>query len=97
MRHTLLYIFAILFVWVFLAQCIFMRGRWNDKKVYRIFKTKNVLLAIFDTVIYKHQIHYAVSGPVSLPTFVFIYGSPGAGCTTLHLYRMMPSVKNSGL
>jgi hypothetical protein len=36
MRHTLLYIFAILFVWVFLAQCIFMRGRWNDKK-YTVF------------------------------------------------------------
>ncbi len=78
MRRTLLYIFVIVFVWVFLAQCIIMRGRWSDKKAYRVFKSKNVPLAIFDTVINEHQIHYAVSGPDSLPTLVFIHGSPGS-------------------
>jgi pimeloyl-ACP methyl ester carboxylesterase len=78
MRRTLLYSFALLGVWLLLAQCFIMRNRWSDKKAYRVFKTKNVPLKIFDTIITEKHLHYAVCGPDSLPTLVFIHGSPGS-------------------
>ncbi|MFT3909984.1 MAG: alpha/beta hydrolase [Ferruginibacter sp.] len=55
-----------------------MRNRWSDNKAYRVFKSKNVPLTIFDTVINKRHLHYAVCGSDSLPTLVIIHGSPGS-------------------
>ncbi len=78
MRRTLLYSSVLLFIWVLLAQCLIMRNRWSDNKAYRVFKSKNVPLIIFDTVINKRHLHYAVCGSDSLPTLVIIHGSPGS-------------------
>ena len=78
MRRTIIYSFSLLAVWLLLAQCFIMRNRWSDKKAYRVFKSKNVPLTIFDTLINKRHLHYAVCGNDSLPTLVFIHGSPGS-------------------
>ena len=78
MRRTLLYSLALIAVWLLLAQCFIMRNRWSDKKAYGVFKSKDVPLTIYDTVINKHHLHYAVCGPDTLPTLVFIHGSPGS-------------------
>lgn len=78
MRRTLLYSFALLALWLLLAQCFIMRNRWSDKKAYKVFKAKEVPLSIFDTVINNRHLHYAVSGSDTLPTLVFIHGSPGS-------------------
>lgn len=74
----LLIFFSLLLVWVFLSQCLIMKNRWSDKKAYGLFESKHIPLKIFDTVINKRHLHYVVSGPDSLPTLVFIHGSPGS-------------------
>ena len=79
MRRTIIYSFGLLFLWLILAQCFVMRNRWSDNKAYRVFKAKNVPLTIYDTIINKRHLHYAVCGNGdSLPTLVFIHGSPGS-------------------
>lgn len=78
MRRTLIYSLALISVWLLLAQCFIMRNRWSDKKAYSVFKSKQVPLIIYDTVINKRHLHYAVCGPDTLPTLVFIHGSPGS-------------------
>ena len=79
MRRTIIYSFSLVIVWLVLAQCFVMRNRWSDDKAYRVFKSKNVPLAIYDTIIDQRHLHYAVCGNGdSLPTLVFIHGSPGS-------------------
>ncbi|MBL7702340.1 MAG: alpha/beta hydrolase [Ferruginibacter sp.] len=79
MRRTILYSISLISLWVLLAQCFVMRNRWNDNKAYRVFRAKQVPLAIYDTVINHRHLHYAVCGNGdSLPTLVFIHGSPGS-------------------
>jgi pimeloyl-ACP methyl ester carboxylesterase len=78
MRRTLLCSFTLLTVWLLLAQCFIMRNRWSDRKAYAVFKTKDVPLTIYDTIINNHHLHYAVCGSDTLPTLVFIHGSPGS-------------------
>jgi pimeloyl-ACP methyl ester carboxylesterase len=68
----------LLCIWVLLAQCFILKNRWSDKKAYRVFKAKDVPLKMYDTIINKHHLHYAVCGSDSLPTLVFIHGSPGS-------------------
>lgn len=77
-RSFLIVSISLLAAWVFLSQCLIMRNRWSDKKAYKVFESKKVPLNIFDTVINGRHLHYAVSGPDSLPTLVFIHGSPGS-------------------
>jgi len=55
-----------------------MKTRYSDKKGQKIFKSKGVPLSIFDTMINGRHIHYAMTGSDSLPTLVFIHGSPGS-------------------
>lgn len=76
-RFVVLFI-GLLFTWIFLSQCLIMKNRWSDKKAYNVFESKNIPLTISDTVINKRHLHYAVSGPDSLPTLVFVHGSPGS-------------------
>ena len=79
MRRTIIYSFSLLFLWLMLAQCFLMRNRWSDNKAYRVFKSKQVPLTIYDTIIDQRHLHYAVCGNGdSLPTLVFIHGSPGS-------------------
>jgi pimeloyl-ACP methyl ester carboxylesterase len=67
----------LLIAYTIFCQCC-MRMRWNDKKAYAVFKSKNTPLKIYDTVIDNRHLHYAVSGNDDLPTLVFIHGSPGS-------------------
>ena len=78
MRRTILYSIVLLSIWLLLAQCFVMRNRWSDDKAYGVFKAKNIPLNIYDTIINGRHLHYAVSGSDSLPTLVFIHGSPGS-------------------
>jgi pimeloyl-ACP methyl ester carboxylesterase len=85
-RKILLYFTTLLSIWLLLAQCIIMKERWSDKKAYRVFKTKNVPLEMHNTVINNSHLHYAVCGVDTLPTLVFIHGSPG---TWMHYMKFM--------
>ena len=79
MRRTILYSLCLIALWLLLAQCFVMRNRWSDNKAYRVFKAKEVPLTIYDTIINERHLHYAVCGNGdSLPTLVFIHGSPGS-------------------
>src|SRR5688500_16823608 len=78
MRKLTLYCIAIIFAWILLAQCIILRNRWSDEKANRIFAHKNVPLSIRDTIINNRHLHYALTGSDTLPTLVFIHGSPGS-------------------
>ncbi len=73
-----LYILSILIIWLLLANFLILKNRWSNAKAYSVFKTRQVPLHIYDTLISGINIHYAVSGSDSLPTLVFIHGSPGS-------------------
>lgn len=55
-----------------------MQNRWADNKAQQIFSSKQVSLTIRDTIINNSHLHYAISGSSTLPTLVFIHGSPGS-------------------
>ncbi|RYY70532.1 MAG: alpha/beta hydrolase [Chitinophagaceae bacterium] len=78
LSQSLFLMMALLCIWVWLSQCLIMKNRWSDGKAYQVFESKQVPLAIHDTVIAGRHLHYAISGPDSLPTLVFIHGSPGS-------------------
>ena len=77
-RRSIIIFGCLLGSWVFLSQCLFMKNRWSDTKAYRVFESKQVPLSMYDTIINSRKLHYAVSGSDSLPTLVFIHGSPGS-------------------
>ncbi len=78
MKSFFLYLFSTLIVWLLLANFFILKNRWSDTKAYSVFKSKQTSLYIYDTLINGTNIHYAVSGSDSLPTLVFIHGSPGS-------------------
>jgi len=55
-----------------------MRFRLGDQKAYNLFKSKNVLLKIHDTILDNRHLNFAISGNDNLPTLVIIHGSPGS-------------------
>jgi pimeloyl-ACP methyl ester carboxylesterase len=86
MKKIFLYSIVLLFVWILLAQCMIMKERWSDKKAYAVFKSKDVPLQMHDTIINNSHLHYAVCGVDTLPTLVFMHGSPG---TWMHYMKFM--------
>jgi pimeloyl-ACP methyl ester carboxylesterase len=78
MRKLFLYFILPITLWVLLSQCLIMRNRWSDKKAYNVFEAKKVPLEIKDTVLQNRHLHYAICGSDTLPTLVFIHGSPGS-------------------
>ena len=78
MRKIFLYSVLLVTIWIVLARCFIMKERISDKKGKNWFKNKNVVLTTKDTVIDGRHIHYAMAGNGSLPTLVFIHGSPGS-------------------
>ena len=78
LRKIILFIVALILLWVFLAQCGILQNRWSDDKAYKIFFKKKVHLVIHDTVVNKTHLHFAVAGWDTLPALVFIHGSPGS-------------------
>jgi pimeloyl-ACP methyl ester carboxylesterase len=78
MRNAITSVILLLIVWITLAQCFVMKERWSDKKAYAIFKADSISLQMHDTIINKTHLHYAVTGGDSLPTLIFVHGSPGS-------------------
>jgi pimeloyl-ACP methyl ester carboxylesterase len=78
MKKVFFICIALIISWGILAQTVLFKNRWSDKKAYRIFKKKNTPVTIYDTLINQQHIHYAITGNDSLPTLVFIHGSPGS-------------------
>ncbi len=74
----LLLLGLLILIVIFLSRFVISRMRWSDNKAQRVFKKRNVPLAIQDTRINDHHIHYAETGNESLPALVFIHGSPGS-------------------
>src|SRR5689334_7306694 len=71
-----IFILCVVAYLLFCAGC--MRFRITDSKAYETFRKKKVPLQIFDTSIDKRRLHYVIAGEDSLPTLVFIHGSPGS-------------------
>jgi pimeloyl-ACP methyl ester carboxylesterase len=78
MRNFFVYLFSILILWIILAQCFVFKNRLSDSKAKSLFQSKHVNVRIYDTLIKDRHMHYAVTGNDSLPTLVFIHGSPGS-------------------
>jgi pimeloyl-ACP methyl ester carboxylesterase len=78
MRQLIIYFVVLLCIWVFLSQCFIFRNRWSDKKSVKIFSSKDVPFFIHDTIINNRHLHFTISGSYTLPTLVFIHGSPGS-------------------
>jgi pimeloyl-ACP methyl ester carboxylesterase len=71
-------IFLLLLTWIILSRCFIMRGRISDEKGKQWFANKHAELVTKDTLIDGRHVHYAMCGDASLPTLVFIHGSPGS-------------------
>jgi pimeloyl-ACP methyl ester carboxylesterase len=78
MKRLAMIVSGVLIIWTILAQTLIFENRWSDTKAHSVFKAKKVPLQLFDTTINNRHLHYAVSGADSLPTLVFIHGSPGS-------------------
>ncbi len=78
MRRILFYSIGLIGIWILLSQCFVMKERWSDRKAYIVFEAKKVPLQMHDTVIDGSHLHYAITGSDTLPTLVFIHGSPGS-------------------
>ena len=73
------FIIAILFLtsWLVIAQGC-MRMRTSDAKAIDEFKKTGVSFQVQTLTIGQHRLHYVCAGNDSLPTIVFIHGSPGS-------------------
>jgi len=63
-------------VWLFLSRFVLCKLRWSDKKAKRIFSSKEVPLEIVNISIDNRNIHYISTAPGTIPTLVFIHGTP---------------------
>jgi len=68
---------VILLLWVLFAQSC-MSFRTNDRDAKQEFEKKGVSLMTASVNIDGHTIHYVQSGNDSLPTIIFIHGTPGS-------------------
>lgn len=67
----------ILLAWILFAQVAF-KFRTPDKDAIMAFRKNQVQLSFHDLEIEGHNIHYAQTGNDTLPTLIFIHGSPGS-------------------
>lgn len=74
---TLLIIISLLALWIIIAQNILKR-RISDKRAKEFFREKGVELFTGTVDANGFQIHYAKTGDESLPTLIFIHGTPGS-------------------
>ncbi len=86
MKKFFIYTIIVIGLLLFLSRCVLCKMRWSDSKARRVFKSKNVPLTIYDTLINNRHIHYAIAGNNNLPSLIFIHGSPGSW---FHYYRFM--------
>src|SRR5687768_15701790 len=77
-RRFLLGAAVLLILWIFMAQFVLFKNRMTDSTIERLFESKDVAISIHDTLVRMRNLHYAVTGSDTLPTLVFIHGSPGS-------------------
>ena len=69
--------FLVILVWLIIAQSC-MKFKISDNDAKKEFGNEGVLLTTTTVKIGKRHIHYAQTGNDTLPTLVFIHGSPGS-------------------
>ena len=67
----------IILLWLIMAQSC-MKFKISDSEAKKEFEKEGVLLTTKTIKLGKHRIHYAQSGSDTLPTIVFVHGSPGS-------------------
>ena len=70
-------VILVLLAWLIGAQFVF-KFRTPDAEAQKSFAQKNIPFSFHDKLLNDRKIHYAVSGIDSLPTIIFIHGSPGS-------------------
>ena len=69
--------FTIILLWLILAQSC-MKFKISDSEAKKDFEKEGVILTTKTVNVGKRHMHYAQSGNDTLPTIVFIHGSPGS-------------------
>src|SRR6187402_100491 len=69
--------FLLLVGWLIFAQGC-MTFRTTDKKAKASFAEKGIVLKTTTVQIQNHHLHYVQTGADSLPTLLFIHGTPGS-------------------
>ncbi|HRH60054.1 MAG TPA: alpha/beta hydrolase, partial [Chitinophagaceae bacterium] len=72
-----LILLGVCLLWITLAQSC-MRMRTSDSVAIKNFSEKNVKLRTYNFTSGGHNIHYVATGSDTLPTLIFIHGSPGS-------------------
>lgn len=67
----------VIFTWLFIAQGC-MQFRISDSKAIEQFKQAGVVLKTVTVQTGKNNLHYTQTGHDSLPTILFVHGSPGS-------------------
>jgi len=76
-KKTFLVISIILFVWLVLAQSC-MTFKVSDSDAQKKFDAKGVAVKFNTITVNKRHLHYVQTGNDSLPTIVFVHGTPGS-------------------
>jgi len=74
---TSIAISILLLLWLIMAQSC-MKFRMSDSEAREKFKAKGVGLVINTITVNNRHLHYLVTGNDSLPTIVFVHGTPGS-------------------
>ena len=69
--------FIIILLWLIMAQSC-MKFKISDSEAKKDFEKEGVVLSTKTVKVGKRHIHYAQSGNDTLPTIVFVHGSPGS-------------------
>jgi hypothetical protein len=77
MKRLLILVFSILAIWIVFAQSC-MTFRSSDGQMKQRFSKNGVVLRTATTKIQGRNVHYAITGNDSLPTLVFLHGTPGS-------------------
>jgi pimeloyl-ACP methyl ester carboxylesterase len=77
MMRSVMVIIVLLIVWLVIAPGC-MTFRKADKEMVRVFQQKGVQLHVSTQKVEGRNIHYAATGNDTLPTIVFIHGTPGS-------------------
>ena len=77
MKRSFLGIVLFLVIWLVIAQSC-MKFRISDSKAKSDFEKKGVVLITATVNVAGANMHYAKTGSDSLPTIVFVHGSPGS-------------------
>lgn len=64
-------------MWIIFAQSC-LTFRMPDKKAVAAFREKGIHLSTTTAIVRKHRIHYVQTGKDSLPSLIFIHGTPGS-------------------